>query len=385
MPNHGDKKTKTSADTSVSCGAPSGVSRRSALGLVGSLGLASVLSSPAIAQGTGITFEWKMVTSWQKDLPGPGVSAQRICDTIHALSGGRMNVRLYAAGELVPAYGVLDAVSSGTAQMGHSASFFWQGKMPASVFFTTVPGGFIPSEHVAWIEQGEGQALWDKLYEPFGVKAVMGGNTGACMAGWFTRDIASLDDLKGLKMRVPGLGGEVMRRLGATPVNLAPGELYAALQSGLIDATEFLGPWSDRAMGFYRVTKRYCVSPFFKPNGSSEALFNNTALEGLPEDLRAVVLAACQIENARGLAESDWMNALNLREMADKDGVELVTYPADVLNAFRSTSAAVLTDLAKSDEMAGKIYASYQKAMEPLAGWTEASQRRFLHTRDGML
>ena len=177
-----------------------------------------------------------MVTSWPKRLPGPGMSAERVAERIAALSGGRLQISVSAAGEVVPAFEVLDAVGGGVAEMGHTASFYWQGKMPAAAFFTTVPFGLTPNEHVAWVEAGGGQALWDELYAPFGVKPFMGGNTGVCMGGWFRREIKSLDDVRGLKIRSLGLGGEVYRRLGATPQTTPPGEILTSLQSGVLDA-----------------------------------------------------------------------------------------------------------------------------------------------------
>lgn len=358
------------------------VSRRSALGLGAGLAL-TPLAAPAIAQEKGAVLEWKMVTSWPKNLPGPGVTAQRLCDRIGKMSSGRLNVRLLAAGELVPALGVLDAVGSGTAQMGHTASFFWQGKMPAAVFFTAIPFGLLPLEHVTWIEQGGGQALWDELYEPFNVKPVMAGNTGVQMGGWFKREINSLEDLQGLKIRMPGLGGEVMRRLGATPVNLAPGDIFPSLQSGVIDATEFLGPWSDRAMGFQKIVKSYYAPGFHEPNGTGEALLNKTAFEGLPEDLQAIVLEACQAENARSLAESEWENAGSLQALQQEDGVTIKSYPAEVLSALKATSADVLEEFAAKDELSGRIYESYTKARDRLAPWSNVSIRKFLAARDG--
>ena len=177
-----------------------------------------------------------MVTSWPKRLPGPGMSAERVAERIAALSGGRLQITVHAAGEVVPAFEVLDAVGGGVAEMGHTAAFYWQGKQPATKFFTTVPFGLTPNEHVAWIDAGGGQALWDELYAPFGVKPFMGGNTGVCMGGWFRRELNSADDVKGLKIRSLGLGGEVYRRLGATPQTTSPGEMLTSLQSGLIDA-----------------------------------------------------------------------------------------------------------------------------------------------------
>lgn len=361
------------------------VTRRSALGLTAAAaatGLAAPAIAPAHAHGDP-DVTWKMATSWPKNLPGPGVTAQRICDRIEAMSGGRFKVDLHAAGELVPALGVFDAVSSGTAQMGHTASFFWQGKMPASVFFTAIPFGLLPLEHITWIEQGGGQALWDELYAPFGVKPVMGGNTGVQMGGWYKRDINSLDDLKGLKIRMPGLGGEVMRRQGATPVSLPPGELFTALQSGVIDATEFLGPWSDRAMGFHKVTKRYYAPGFHEPNGTGEALFNQDALDALPADLRAIALEACRSENAAALAESEWQNAGNLARLQEEDGVEIRLYPEAVMAELRTTAKTVLEEFATKDPLSGKIYESFSAARARLGPWSSVSSRQFLSARDG--
>ncbi|WP_122520434.1 MULTISPECIES: TRAP transporter substrate-binding protein [Pannonibacter] len=356
-------------------------SRRHALKL-GAASAASLLAAPALASTGAAVIEWKMVTSWQKNLPGPGTTAQTICDRIEKMSGGRMRVRLFAAGELVPPLGVFDAVSAGTAQVAHTASFFWQGKMPAAVWFTAIPFGLLPLEHITWIEQGGGQALWDELYAPFGIKPVMAGNTGVQMGGWFRKEINTLDDLAGLKIRMPGLGGEVMRRLGATPVALPPGEIFPALQSGLIDATEFLGPWSDQAMGFQKVAKFYYAPGFHEPNGTGEALFNRNALEGLPEDLRTIVLEACKAENGRSLAESEWMNAGSLESLQKDDGVLLRFYPEDVLDALRRETELVLGELAAKDELTARIHASYSKALARLAPWSRVSVQRFLAARD---
>src|SRR4051812_16481369 len=217
-----------------------------------SLAAAGGLAAPRLSRAAA-PLRWRMVTSWPRRLPGPGLSAERVAERIAKLSGGRLQIAVFAAGEIVPALEVLDAVGSGVAEMGHTASFYWQGKEPAAAYFTTVPFGLTPAEHVSWVDVGGGQALWDDLYKPFGVKPFMAGNTGVCMGGWFRREIATRADINGLKVRSLGLGGEVYRRLGATPQTTSPAEILVALQSGVIDGAEFVGPGSDIALGLYRV------------------------------------------------------------------------------------------------------------------------------------
>ena len=255
---------------------------------------APAIVAPALAQNGKL--RWRMVTSWPKRLPGPGMSAERLAERIAALSGGRLEIAVSAAGEVVPALGVLDAVGSGVAEMGHSAAFYWQGKEPAAAFFTTVPFGLLPNEHVAWIDAGGGQALWDELYAPFGVKPFMAGNTGVCMGGWFRHEIKSRDDVRGLKIRSLGLGGEVYRRLGAIPQTTAPAEILVALQSGVIDGAEFVGPGSDIALALYRYAPFYYGPGFNKPNGTGECIVNLNAWQALEAELQAIVSNTCAAE-----------------------------------------------------------------------------------------
>src|ERR1051326_3735926 len=269
------------------------ITRRN-LARAGSVGLAGALAAPALAQSG--KQRWRMVTSWPKRLPGPGMSAERVAERIGKLSGGRLEIAVSAAGEIVPAFEVLDAVGSGVAEMGHTAAFYWQGKEPAAAFFTTVPFGLTPNEHVAWIDAGGGQALWDEIYAPFGVKPFMGGNTGVCMGGWFRRDLQDLADLRGLKIRSLGLGGEIYRRLGAIPQTTAPGEILVALQSGVLDAAEFVGPGSDIALGLFRFAPLYYGPGFNKPNGTGECIVSLKAWQSLDAGLQAVVAHACAAE-----------------------------------------------------------------------------------------
>jgi TRAP-type mannitol/chloroaromatic compound transport system substrate-binding protein len=350
------------------------ISRR---GLVG--GAAALAATPALAQSTR---RLRMVTSWPRGLPGPGVATERMAQRIEAMSGGRLSVELYAAEELVPALEVFDAVAQGVAELGHSASFFWTGKAKAAVYFTTVPFGLTPREHVAWIEHGGGQELWDELYGAFGLKPFMAGNTGMHMAGWFKEPVRSADDLVGLRIRIPGIGAEIMRALGAVPVLLPPGEIVPALQRGTIDAAEFLGPWSDRAAGFQRVASHYGWPSFTKPNGTGEAIVNLEVWEGLGDELRAVIANACAAEAAHALGEADWHNAVALRALAE-EGVEPFRLPDDVLAAAREVSADLLAGIAAEGELARRIHASYARAARHQAPWSEVSEQAFLAARGG--
>ena len=271
-----------------------------------------------------------MVTSWPKRLPGPGMSAERIAERIGKLSGGRIEITVSAAGEIVPAFEVLDAVGSGVAEMGHTAAFYWQGKEPAAAFFTTVPFGLTPNEHVAWIDAGGGQALWDEIYAPFGVKPFMGGNTGVCMGGWFRREIKSRDDVRGVKIRSLGLGGEVYRRLGAIPQTTAPGEILVALQSGVLDAAEFVGPGSDIALGLYRFAPFYYGPGFNKPNGTGECIVSLKTWQSLDDETKAIVSNACAAEASYALAEMERLNIEALAALTTRDNAQLRTFPPDL-------------------------------------------------------
>jgi len=347
----------------------------------GAAGAVGAFAAPALAQGD--KRRWRMVTSWPRRLPGPGMSAERVAERIGALSGGRLEVTVSAAGEVVPAFEVLDAVGSGVAEMGHTAAFYWQGKEPAAAFFTTVPFGLTPSEHVAWIDAGGGQALWDELYAPFGVKPFMGGNTGVCMGGWFRRELKSTADVKGLKIRSLGLGGEVYRRLGAIPQTTAPGEILVALQSGVIDGAEFVGPGSDIALGLYRFAPFYYGPGFNKPNGTGECIVSLKAWESLDAELKAIVQHACAAEAAFALAEMERLNIEALSTLTTRDNAQLRTFPADLVAAARTTAKDVLADLAGKSGNARKVHDSYMAFRDKISAWSRISIQAVLAARQG--
>ncbi len=338
-----------------------------------------VIAAPAVARAQSV--KWRMVTSWPKRLPGPGISAERIAERIRALSGGRLDISVFAAGEIVPAFEVLDAVGNGVADIGHTAAFYWQGKMPASAFFTTVPFGLTPPEHVAWVDAGGGQSLWDELYAPFGVKPFMSGNTGVCMGGWFRREIVSLADLRGLKLRSLGLGGEVYRRLGATPQTTPPAEILTSLQSGVIDGAEFVGPGTDIALGLYRVAPFYYYPGFNKPNGTGECIVALKSWDTLSTELKAIIAHACAAEANFALAEMETLNAQALAALVRDHGVKLAAFPGDLVAAARRQASDVLGDVGQRNAIAGKVHASYSAFRERTAPWSRVSIEAVLRAR----
>ena len=347
--------------------------------LVAGGALAAGIAAPSIARAQ--TKRWRMVTSWPKRLPGPGMSAERVAERIKLLSGGRLEISVAAAGEIVPAFEVLDAVGGGVAEMGHTASFFWQGKEPAAVFYTTVPFGLTPNEHVAWVEAGGGQALWDEIYAPFGVKPFMAGNTGVCMGGWFRREIKSRDDMRGVKIRSLGLGGEVYRRLGCVPQTTPPAEILLSLQSGVLDAAEFVGPGSDIALGLYRVAPMYYAPGFNKPNGTGECIVALKSWQALPAELQAIVAHACATEANFALAEMERLNAEALAALTRDHGVRLAAFPDDLVRAARKQAADVLGELSARSAISGKVHASYAAFRERTAPWSRVSIEAVLRAR----
>ncbi|MEP3277341.1 MAG: TRAP transporter substrate-binding protein [Stappiaceae bacterium] len=357
------------------------ISRRHVLSAAGA-GAASVLAAPALAQDSP-TIEWKMTTIWPSVVPGPAKLAKRIAERISLMSGGRMRVRFIEAGELVPPGEVFDAVGSGTVQMAHSASFFWDRQIPEAAFFSAIPFGLTPIEHLAWIEQGGGQELWDDLYQSFGIKPFMGGNSGIQLGGWFRKEVLSLNDLKGLKMRMPGLGGEVFQRLGAQQVSVPFNDIKSALEHGLLDAVDYLDPWSDISAGFHEIAPYYYAPGFFEPNGSGEILVSLLALDGLPEDLKAIVSCAIATENGLSLAESNWMNAGALSQLQNEYGVRIRLFPPEILEAARDASWHVLRRFKDRGGISERIYLSYFEAVNRLAPWNDVSQSSFLNARAG--
>lgn len=326
-------------------------------------------------------FKWKMVTTWPKDFPGLGTGANRLAQTIGDMSGGQLEVKVYGAGELVPAMGVFDGVSGGTAEMGHASAYYWKGKHEATQFFSAVPFGLTAQEINGWLSYGGGQELWDELYAGFGLKAFPAGNTGVQMGGWFNREINTLEDFSGLVMRMPGLGGEVLRRLDATVQNLPGGEIFQALKTGAIDATEWVGPYNDLAFGFHQAAKYYYWPGWHEPGTTMEAMINRTAWEALPTDLQHIVRHACQSTNENMLAEFTTRNGVALKTLVEKHGVQLKRFSDDVLTEIGRVARDVVGEIAAKDPLSNSVYTSFNAYRSQSVSYTRISEEAYTMAR----
>ncbi len=334
-----------------------------------------------VNQNSNIRFEWKMLTSWPAGFPGLGTGAERLAELITEATGGRIKVKVYASGELVPPFEVFDAVSRGTGEMGHSAAYYWKGKLPSAPFFCSVPFGLNAQEMNAWLYNGGGLELWREAYAAFNLVPFPAGNTGVQMAGWYRKEIRSVSDLKGLKIRMPGLGGDVIARLGAVPVNLPGGEIFTALQTGAIDAAEWVGPYNDRAFGMHRVAK-YCYFPGWQePGATLEAMINKTAWDSLPADLQAIVRICCQAVNDSMLAEYTARNQEALDNLVQEHKVEVRRLPPAVLVALRRAADEVLEEIASADPIARRVYDSVRSFRAQSMAWHSVSEEAFYSAR----
>jgi TRAP-type mannitol/chloroaromatic compound transport system substrate-binding protein len=347
----------------------------------GSLVAGSMVYAPAIATGAE-KFKWKMVTTWPKNFPGLGTGANNLAKLITEMSGGRIEVKVYGAKELVPEFEVFDAVSRGTSEMGHGAAYYWKGKLEAAQFFAAVPFGLTAQEMNSWLYHGGGMKLWAQIYDRFNLVPAAAGNTGVQMGGWFNKEINSLKDLKGLKMRIPGLGGEVLKRAGGTPVNLPGGELYTSLQSGAIDATEWVGPYNDLAFGLYKAAKYYYYPGWHEPGTALEALINKDVFNKLSKDLQSIVLNACKVVNQDMLAEYTARNNTALHTLVTKHKVNLRQYPDDVLAKLRQLSDEVVAEVAAKDKLSKQVFDSFRSFRDQVMEWHKVSEQAYLRARE---
>jgi TRAP-type mannitol/chloroaromatic compound transport system substrate-binding protein len=345
---------------------------------VGAVVAASAFSTPAIAQGVR---ELKMVTIWPKTLPGLQSGAERVAEAITSLSGGRLNVKVFAAGQLVGAFESFEAVSSGLADMYHGSEITWAGRSPAFSYFCNVPFGFTPPEINAWIYHGGGQALWDELSAGFGLKPFMCGNTGPQMGGWFTKELTGVESYRGLRYRMPGVGGEVLRRLGAVVVNLPAGEIIPSLRSGAIDASEFAGPWVDMALGLHKAAKYYYYPGFHEPGAALSLVVNKKMWDGLGPTERRVIEAAAAAENTLSYADFTANDAIALQQLANDPAIQVRKLDDSILQALGKMSGEVLQETGRKDDLTRRVHDSFIKFRTSALRWGDISERAFLNAR----
>lgn len=326
-------------------------------------------------------FEWKMATTWPKNLPGMGTGAERFARNVEAMSAGRLKIRVYGAGELVPALDVFDAVAGGAAEMGHGAAYYWRGKLPVAAFFTAVPFGMTAPEMNAWIEWGGGIELWREAYAPFNLHPMVAGNTNVQMGGWFNREINSLDDLQGLKMRIPGLAGEVWERAGGTAVVLPGGEVFTSLQRGAIDATEWVGPYNDLALGLHAIADYYYYPGWHEPGAVLEAIVNIDAWNSLPVDLQAIVENAAAAANNSMTNEFSARNASSLKTLVEAHGVEVRPFPEDVIARLREISEEIILEAREEDDLSRRIVDSFLAFREQMKEYQQVSDIAYADIR----
>ncbi len=352
--------------------------KNSALG--GSAAAATALAAPAYAQGKRTL---TLVTTWGRGLAGVHDSAQRCADMITAMTDGQLTVDLKAAGELVGAFEVFDAVTSGQADMYHGADYYFVGQHPGYAFFTAVPFGMTAQELVNWYYQDGGMELHDELGQIFGLKSFLAGNTGAQAGGWFRKEIASPEDFQGLKFRMPGLGGQALGKMGASVQNLPGAEVYQALASGAIDGTEWIGPWADEKAGFQEITKIYYTAGFHEPGAGLSLAFNRDVFESFTPAQQMI----CQIAAGEGhqwnLSQFLSENSAALQRL-QAGGVEIREFPDSVWDAMGAASRAVL-DENMGDELFKKIHDSVFTSMRSSSAWITRSEGKYREERDRVL
>ena len=344
--------------------------------------VAAPLAAPALAQER---VEIAMVATWGRDFPGLGTGAQRFAESLSTLSEGRIQVDYFAAGERVGAFDSFDEVASGNAQAYHAADYYWKGKHPAWAYFTAVPFGYTYSEMNAWIRFGGGQELWDEVAGEFGLKCMMCGNTGVQAGGWFNKEINSADDFNGLKMRMPGLGGDVIGKMGASPVSLPGGQIYENLVSGAIDATEWVGPWNDEIMKFYEAAKFYYTAGMHEPGSMLAAGFNQKFWNDLSDTDRAIISAAAAQENDVMMSEYNAKNGAALTRLIEEQGVEVRSFNDDVWDAMGEAAVEVFEETRQHSDLANRTHESFLAGLKDIGGWFVNSNSAYVSQRQRVL
>ena len=320
-------------------------------------------------------FNWKMVTTWAPNMPVLGEGCNLFADWVQKMSGGRLNIKVYGGGELIPSLESFDAVSNGAIEMGSGASYYWAGKIPSGQFFSSVPFGMNSKQMNSWIISGGGYKFYREIYEPFNLIPFVGGNTSMQMGGWFNKEILSIDDLNGLKMRIPGFGGKVLSKAGGTAVTVAGGEIYTNLERGVIDATEWIGPYHDYLMGFYQVAKYYYYPGWHEPGGVLEMIVNKSKFQSLPSDLQEIIKKGIESLNIWMQCEFDSKNSIYLNKLLNEENVQLKIFPNYVLKSFKDKSNEVLQEMVDKDPKSKKIFDAYEDFRVKFKDWSVVSDK----------
>ncbi|MFY0601581.1 MAG: TRAP transporter substrate-binding protein [Cyclobacteriaceae bacterium] len=352
-----------------------------ALAGASALGLTGCLTEKKVEKGSNINFNkkyrWKMTTTWPPNFPVLGEGCKMLAEWVNQMSGGRMEITVFGGGELIPALEGFDAVSNGAVEMNHGAAYYWAGKITAAPFFCAVPFGMNAQQMGAWVISGGGQKLWEELYEPHNLLPFICGNTGVQMGGWFNKEINSIADIKGLKMRIPGLGGKVLSKVGGSPVTVSGGEIYTNLERGVIDATEWIGPFHDYKMGFHQVAKYYYYPGWHETGPALEMIINKEKFLSLPSDLQEIIRTACYRLNRLMMAEFDAKNGEYLKKIIETGNVEVRPFSQEVLDGLRQATNEVLADLTATDPMSKKVFDHYSAFRKTIDPWAEISEKAY--------
>ncbi len=328
---------------------------------------------------TGKKYKWKMVTTWPPDFPALGEGCNLFAKWVNEMSGGRMEIQVFGGGELVPALEAFNTVRSGAAEIGHGAGYYWRGMLPAAQFFASIPFGMNAQQMNAWLLSGGGLELWQEIYGQFNLVPFPGGNTGVQMGGWFNREINSIEDFKGLKMRIPGVGSSVLKKAGGAPVLLAGGEIYTGLERGVIDATEWIGPYHDYKMGFHQIAKYYYTPGWHEAGTTLEFFINKEKYEELPKDLQAIVRSAALQVNHWMLSEFEAKNTIYLEKLIEEK-VDIRKFPDEVLARLRELNEEAIQEEIAGDVLATRAYEAYDDFRKKAAEWSKLTEKVFYNS-----
>lgn len=362
---------------------------------LGTVGAATVLGSCVPEDKSGYTtsdapniitnrkYQWKMVTTWPPKFAVFGEVADKVAEWVKEMSSGRIEIKVYGGGELVPPLEAFDAVSSGNAEIGSGGSYYWAGKSPATQFFAAIPFGMNAQQLTAWTVRGGGYELWKEVYAKFNVHPFIGGNTGVQMGGWFNREINSIEDFKGLKMRMPGLGGKVINKAGAAAVLLPGSELYTSLERGVIDATEWVGPYHDYKMGFHKISKYYYYPGWHEAGTQLEFFMNKKVYDSLPKDLQVIMDTVAYRAHLWVISEFETQNGIYLNKILSESKVQLRQYPKDVLNQLRKYTQEAVEEAIGDDELSRRTYESYRKFAKTATEWSKLTEQAYYNGIQG--